>query len=239
MISKNELLEEYNAVKELACGVCFFQDEMRDYTYNYWLKSSRARDLLVVSQDEIKDSLALEVISAVPSKLNAVSPTVCELSTLASEFTHVIVVPSSYHGYLKGMDSVERKDLFLCLPIYRCEFSGSESVDEFKELRLHFVPTLNWNRAIHPKLRVYFDNPKTGGGTDESGAILPWPVLLREIGNLNGVSSGFIEVTNWSGNVVEIISPDDGKYILIRNRRDEQVCAIEELLDDVRTFSFS
>lgn len=239
MISRNDLLEEYDSVRDLVGGVCFFQDEMRDYTYNYWLKSSDDLDLIVVSQDEIKDSLALNVLNSIAPEVSRVSPSIFELCSSERGFTHVIVVPSNFHGYLKGNDGVVRDDLFLCLPIFRCEFSGRETVEEFKELRLHYVPTLNWQRQPCPKLRVYFDNPKTGGGTDEAGTFLKWLDLLREIDALNGVSSGFIEVTNWSDEIIEIISPGEGEYVLIRDRKDEQPLPIKGLLDEVKIFAFA
>jgi hypothetical protein len=52
------------------------------------------------------------------------------------------------------------------------------------------------------------------------------------------VVSGFIEITNWAGDVVEVLSPREGAYILIRDRKDEEsltrdglLCKISEFLD--------
>jgi hypothetical protein len=239
MISKSDLLEEYDSVKVLAGDIYFFQDKMRDYTYNYWLMSSGLQDLIVVCQDELVDQLAIDVISSVSSNLNLFAPTVFELKGVTATFTHVMVVPPIYHGYLKDVEGVDRKNLFLCLPIYRCEFSGCESVDDFRELRLHYIPVLNWHREKHPKMRVYFDNPRTGGGTDEAGAYFQWSTLLREIGNINGVSDGFIELTNWSGQVVEVISSSADVYVLIKDRRDEQVLSLDDLIFKIRAFVFA
>ncbi|MNH34732.1 hypothetical protein D3C79_953460 [compost metagenome] len=61
-------------------------------------------------------------------------------------------------------------------------------------------------------------------------------MLLQEIENLNGVGEGFIEVTNWSGGVIEIISPESGKYILITNRQDEELLG-EDILERVKSFA--
>ncbi|WP_409293983.1 hypothetical protein [Pseudomonas sp. KCJK9058] len=239
MISKNDLLEEYDSVEVLPEDIYFFQDKMRDYTYSYWLRSSGFQDLIVVCQDELVDQLAIDVIGSVSSNLSLFAPTVLELKGVMANFTHVMVVPPTYHGYLKGIEGIDRSSLFLCLPIYRCEFSGRESVEDFRELRLHYIPVLNWHREKHPKLRVYFDNPRTGGGTDEAGAYFQWSNLLRAIDNINGVSDGFIEITNWSDQVVEVISPSADVYVLIKDRRDEHVLSLDDLIVTIKAFVFA
>ncbi|EPJ2808750.1 hypothetical protein ACTHGN_001772 [Pseudomonas putida] len=212
---------------------------MRDYTYNYWLRPSSDLDLIVVSQGEIKDSLALDILNSVAPEVSRVRPSIFVLNSSERGFTHVFVIPSNFHGYLKGNDGVVRDKLFLCLPIFRCEFSGRETTEEFKELRLHYVPTLDWQRQACPKLRVYFDNPQTGGGTDGAGVFLKWADLLREIDALDGISNGFIEVANWRDEVIEITSPGEGEYILIRNRKDEQALSVEGLFDEIKIFAFA
>ncbi|MET3052362.1 hypothetical protein ABXV19_11220 [Pseudomonas alkylphenolica] len=236
MISEDDLIEEFGSVRRVDKNIFSFHDEMQSYAYRYWLKSYLGCDLIAVSEVEVGDALPLSVIMGAPKCLAENKPTIYKLAEGQSIFTHAIAVPSNYHGYLKGVDCVNRDDLFLCIPIHRCEFSGDESPEEFKELRLNFIPTLDWKRDKHPKLRVYFDNPKTGGGTDEAGVLFKLPVLLQEIENLNGVGEGFIEVTNWSGGVIEIISPESGKYILITNRQDEELLG-EDILERVKSFA--
>lgn len=239
MISQAELLETYESVELVAEDVFFFQDEMQAYTYSYWLKPSLKQDLIVVSQDGANDALALDVINSVATNiLDPGAPVICELKASMTEFTHAIAVPCNYHGYLKGAKGVDRKNLYLCLPIHRCEFSGSESEDDFREMRFHYVPVLDWNRKAHPKLLVYFDNPKTGGGTDEAGAFHQWPELLQEISELNGVNNGFIEITNYQERVMEVLSPAQDSFILIRNRKDEEYLEFPLLVEALNRFAF-
>ncbi|MDD2029424.1 hypothetical protein NPS42_26975, partial [Pseudomonas putida] len=61
----------------------------------------------------------------------------------------------------------------------------------------------------------------------------------REIDNINGVSDGFIEITNWSGQVVEVISSSADVYVLIKDRRDEQVLSLDDLIFKIRAFVFA
>ena len=84
---------------------------------------------------------------------------------------------------------------------------------------------------------MYFDNPRTGGGADKDGAIVSLDTLMAEIDNLSGVSSGFIEITNYCGEVIELLSPDEGRYVLIRNRHDEEVMHRARVIAAVEKFT--
>lgn len=239
MISRNALLKTYDSVEVLAGNVYFFQDEMQAYTYNYWLCAFGEKDLIVVSQDHVITLLALDVIASASAGCVASStPTIVDLKTSASTFTHLMIVPCHYHGYFKGVDGVDRRALYWCMPIHRCEFSGSESEDDFREMRFHYVPVLDWKRKAHPKLLVYFDNPKTGGGTDEAGAFHQWSELLQVISELNGVTNGFIEITNYQGQVMEVLSPAQDVFLLIRNRKDEEYLEFPLLVEALTRFAF-
>ncbi|MCF5710683.1 hypothetical protein GIV19_25925 [Pseudomonas syringae] len=237
MIEERDLNEEFEGVKKISDNTFFLQDVMKAYTYNYWLSSSVDHDLLVVSENLIDDSFALTVIDSAPAKLVKDRPTIYELPNSSRNFSHVIAVPSNFHGYFNGRDGINRQNLFLCVPIFRCEFSGRESVSEFREIRLNFVPTLDWNRDAHPKLRVYFDNPKTGGGTVDEGALLKLPVLLDEVVRLEGVADGFIEITNWHDNVLEVLSASKDQYVLIYDRVDEKPLSKDLALSLVKEFA--
>jgi hypothetical protein len=238
MISENSLVEEYGAVEKLK-DLFFFQEEMKTYTYYYWLKPSKNCDFLVISQDHKDHALAATIIDNAPESALNGKPYIYKLPKPAEKFSHVLVVPGEYHSYLDGVEGATRERIALCIPIHRCEFSGDESIDEFKYMRLHLVPILEWQRDPCPKLRVYFDNPKTGGGTTEAGALLRLSSLLLEVENLNGVSDGFIEITNYSGTVVEVLSPKEGSYILIHNREDEEAMSQKEIILRVEKFAKS
>ncbi|MBI6578441.1 hypothetical protein YA0001_23865 [Pseudomonas viridiflava] len=237
MIKAKELSEEFEDVREISKNIFFLQDIMKKYTYNYWLSSAVNQDLLVVSEKIIDDAFALQVIDSAPRQLFKDKPTIYQLSHSSMNFTHVIAVPSSYHGYFNGRDGIDRTNLFLCVPIFRCEFSGDESVNEFKAMRLNSVPTLDWGRDAHPKLRVYFDNPKTGGGTVEEGVLFKLPVLLDEVVRLENVADGFIEITNWRADILEVLSGSKDQYVLIYDRVDEKLVSKDAALLQVEAFS--
>jgi hypothetical protein len=64
--------------------------------------------------------------------------------------------------------------------------------------------------------------------------------LVSEVENLNGVVSGFIEITNYKGDVIEVLSPAIDAYTLIRNRCDDEVetpLSFSELMKKIAEFS--
>lgn len=237
MFTKQDLLRAFASVEESDGGHYFFQHTLPKAVVRYCLKVSSSLDLLTVSEDVLDQGFACAVVDQAPHFLSPLKPTMYELADNDYGFTHALAVPSNYHSSLKGGLEPKREKLYLCVPIFRCEFTGDESEAEFKEMTQRTVPVFKWKRQAHPKLMVYFDNPGTGAGTYENGAILKYPILISEIENLNGVGSGFIEVTNYMGSVVEILSPELDKYTLIRNRSDEESMGYPELIKEISTFA--
>lgn len=237
MFSKEDLLGAFPAVEESGHGYYFFQHTLPKAVFKYCLKSSYSRDFLTVSEDALDRDFAAFVLDPAPRLLSPLKPTLYNLADNDFGFTHVLAVPSSYHSSLKGGLESKREKLYLCIPIFRCEFSGDESEAEFKEMMQRMVPVFKWRRKVHPKLKVYFDNPRTGAGTYRAGALLKYPTLISEVENLNGVVSGFIEVTNHKGEVVEVLPPAPDTYSLIRNRSDEESMSLPEVIKDISVFA--
>ncbi|MBP1127128.1 MULTISPECIES: hypothetical protein [Pseudomonas] len=237
MFTKQDLMESFAVVDEGSGGHYFFQHKLPKVTYNYCLKSSSDRDVLNVSEDVDDREFAAEVLDQAPSLLSPSKPNIYKLAGNEYGFTHAIAVPCTYHASLKGRLEPKRGKLFLCVPIYRSEFSGDETESEFKEMMTRMIPVFRWKRSACPKLKVYFDNPKTGSGTYENGALLKFPTFISEVENLNGVVNGFIEVTNYKGEVLEVLSPRKDVYTLIRNRTDEDSMDLPKLLQKLSEFA--
>jgi len=228
MISRDDLLQDFDDV-ESDSGCYFFHHALPGFKYQYCLRSNEDQDLLVVSKSAEDRLFASSVSAQAPACLQSGTPTIFELQENRYGFSHGMAVPSTYHGNLKGRLEARRERLFLCVPIFRCEFTGDESAGEFRDAILRTVAVFDWNRDASPRIKVYFDNPRTGGGTDESGAIFRFATLLSEIENLSGVVNGFIEITNYKGDVVEVLSAREGGFTLIRNRKDEEAMDLSSL----------
>jgi len=235
MISKDDLLQSFASVDEFL-GCYFFSHKLPKVTYAYCLDSGLKKDLLIISEGASDRAFAVSVVEQAPGDLTQDAPQVFEILPNKYGFTHALVVPNTYHGSLKGRLENKRENLFLCIPMHRCEFAGDESESEFKNMIQRLIPVFRWDRGVCPKIRVYFDNPGTEAGTDESGVLMKYSTLLTEVENLSGVLSGFIEVTNYRGGVVEILSPKAGIFTLIRNRKDEETLDHAQLVEALNGF---
>jgi len=234
MITRDELLREFGEVGE-AHGCYVGKYVVATYTLYCCLRNADGHDLAITSKDIHDPQFASSVGLSAPSHLSLDRPTIFAIPPNIYGFTHAIAVPSTYHGLLNR--SANRTDLFLCLPIFQCEFSGNESEEDFKWSTHHIVDVNNWRRIRQPKISLYFDNPRTGGGADKDGAIVSLETLMAEIENLNGVSDGFIEITNYRDEVIEVLSPEEGRYVLIQNRQHEELMERAGVVAAVETFT--
>jgi hypothetical protein len=217
MLNDDDVLNNFTDIVDLAGDVLKFKDVIPAFTYVYYLTkdTNSVRNILVVVQNREDDIYAKKLLKAGgETPYNPSGLYKCAFNPENDYlFTHILVVPPQYHSYFKGRLDAERTELFLVFPVYQYEFSGDESVELFYQLRREIVPTLDWNRAPSPKAMVRFDNPKTGGGTIGATAIpFRYTVLKEEIRNLDGVESGFVEVTSYRGDYFEVISNMSGVY---------------------------
>ena len=170
------------------------------------------------------DDFASFVFTEVPSEDRSTALPGLRVRDMAKNkynFSALLLAPPAYHSEFKGRLDAKRDHLVLCIPIHRCEFLGDESVDDFYGLRMNIVPTMNWKREAFPKIILRYDNPKTQGGTvHDSGVFAKYDTVLREVDLLDGVPKGFIEIINYKNQVIEVLSPKEGVFVLIRERDD-------------------
>ena len=138
---------------------------------------------------------------------------------------HAMFLKPEGHSLLKTENSFLHAHTLVAFPIYDCEFSGDESAEEIVLMRKEFVATIDWNRNPQPKVRLRFDNPQTKGGTiGKHLGFSKLETVQREIRNLSGVQKGFIEMENFKGTRIKIISTKDD-YYSIYNGHEKELCA--------------
>jgi hypothetical protein len=242
ILNYNDLSVNFSDLLEIKGGVIGCKDVLPKSTFYYYIKwageNSKGFDFLVVSENRIDDEFAVLVFSSLPDFFSGTSIAVSALEANKFGFSTLVLAPSNFHGYFKGGLDNKRDKLILCVPTHKSEFCGNESIEEFNLMRREIVPTLDWNRKVSPKISLRFDNPKTCGGTGDSYVLVKNEILSLEIDNLNGVSSGFIEVLNYGGDVIEILSPEVGRYVIIFNRDDNlrEMILKEKLLEKIWKF---
>lgn len=230
MLQQSDLENNFEDVTGLHGGILRFKDVTPAFTYYYYLlpASSTANwDLLVVSQDRADDGFASSILMQAKKLRIESSLQMVHMDANAYKFSALLLAPTTYHSYFKGRLDQQRQRLVLCLPVHRCEFSGAESVAEFVQMRRDIVQTLNWQREVQPKIVLRFYNPRTGSGTGDGAVLVRWTALLAEIANLDGVTDGFLEITNYAGHLVEVVSPASGNFRLIRDRDDRNSTIVD------------
>lgn len=242
MIKKSDIESNFSDLSELPENVLKFKDVVPAYTYVYYLQINAANnsDLLVVVQDAEDDYFSKLLLKEASSHKCVKSglakfPLTCERKY---SFTHLLLAPPDFHSYFKGRLDSKRTDLFLAIPIYNCEFNGKETVELFCRIRREIVSTLNWGREPSPLAMVRFDNPQTGGGTTGSTAVpIRYDLLLNEVRNIEGVASAFIEVNNYRGHRLELLSPELENYtIRIQDQPPEHNCLYVDIVEKIRRF---
>lgn len=233
MITLSKLKDNFYPVDEIGDTFVRCGDELAKttiYTY-FMLCNAPANSPLTVSDNRIDDDFARLVLNA-RGCAGAIGLTKAELAPNAYGFTHVLYVPPTYHSELKGRLDADRDKITLCIPIFKSEFSGTETLEEFTELRKHVVPTYRWDREVTPKIALRFDNLKTKSGTGDDYVYTRFEPVLKEVENLLGDKDGFIEILNYKNEVVEIVFTQGEEFSWIQNRDDATGEAI--LIDDIR-----
>lgn len=187
------------------------------------VEHGRPVDLLTVSADLLDDDFATLVLEAAGGSEPGMVLEKRALSANGHGFDALLLVPPHYHDYFAGRLDAQRDRLILCVPIHGCEFAGDESAELFRLLTRE-VPIRDWRRFAHPRIQLRFDNPVTGGGTDDAMAggyvFAGYDLVLRELANLDGVADGFIELINHRGRVMELLSPAPGRVVIVTDRDD-------------------
>jgi hypothetical protein len=223
MLTREDLVANFSGVTDLTTDIVRGKDVLPKVTFFNYVRPARVeggQDLLLVSEGNPDDEFAQAVLSRVPETPPDEALDLQEIAQNKYGFEALLLAPSTYHAYFKGRLDDKRALLTLCIPIYRCEFSGTESVEEFTTLRRDVVPILSWTRAPAPKTVLRFDNPKTRAGTGARYVLVKVPLVVREVDNIEGVANAFIELLNYKGEVLEILSPRPEVFTCIRERND-------------------
>lgn len=164
---------------------------------------------LTICVDHDDDEFAIELLK------NDVKPLEEPITIINTEFKNkkfdsILMASGLYHRQLRGIVNENRSDFFLCLPIFKSEFFGNETEKDFLDTCAKFTPVYNWNREKNPKSVVAFSNPKTGGGTIKKGVVLAFPIIKREVNNMDAVENGTMLITNYKNEKLDIRSSSKG-----------------------------
>ena len=121
-------------------------------------------------------------------------------------FDSVLVLNGSYHRSYEHFSNELNQHTLEAFPILRCEFTGSETVDEMEGIRRYGPCTIDWHREPSPYVKMRFHNQKTGASS--FGKQL-WYTKARnaedELLELTDEPKSFVEIMNFLGEWVRIV----------------------------------
>lgn len=204
MISARQIALAFGEVRVAPGGMYCFTEKTSRAKYSYFLLPDDETGLLAVTVDSEDEVFAHSVLSSSRSCSRIIDIEKRPLPNNIYGFDSILCLSGKYHGYFKGRAGLSDFQIRQIVPIYSCEFSGNECVSDLSHAR-SIIPLLAWHRKAVPKILLRFDNPKTRGGTINGAVWVKPEVVEREIANLLGVSGGFAEVENYSGQILEIV----------------------------------
>jgi hypothetical protein len=226
MLSYLNLVNNFSDITRIGHGVVRCSDVLPRVTYYYYIRMGEENLVkhyfLLASGNMIDDDFASSILSSACSSTDGMTLEKFLSCENKYGFSHVLIVPKDFHSYFKGRLDEERQNLLLCIPIYNREFSGNESLDEFAFMRRDSSSMLDWGRTMTPKIMFRFDNPVTQGGTGGTAVFVKFETVLREVEYLSGFGAGFIEVTKYRGQIVDVLSSSNKAFILIRDLNDSK-----------------
>ncbi|MFJ6633831.1 hypothetical protein ACIQMR_20950 [Streptomyces sp. NPDC091376] len=134
-------------------------------------------------------------------------------------FDSVAAAPPAVHRYHIGRNEALNDVVTAVFPAYRCEFSGTETLDEAEYRFRHMLHPTTMSRPPVPYLRMRYENTKTGGGSiGPDRGFTTHEVLLRELDLLDGAPGSFVEFENFRGEVWKV--EWDGSWVVNGERQE-------------------
>lgn len=218
MLQRADFDAHFSGVTDLGNGIYRCQDNLPRATIYYYFKiaslASEQSDFLTVSENKADDNFARVVLACAHQAGDAKGLTVVPLPQNQFGFLQLLVAPREYHNYFKTRFGENGASLAWCIPSHPCELTGKESAADLSALLREIIKTTAWDRQIAPKILLQLNNPKTGVGTVAAGVYIDLDYLHAEIGFLDGVADGYIDITNYKDEVMKILSPSAGQYVI-------------------------
>lgn len=143
-------------------------------------------------------------------------------------FDAVAAAVPDVHGHHRAQNPDLTAVTYIVFPAYACEFSGRETLAEAEARYTKMLHPAEIGREAVPFVKMSFDNPRTGGGSNNPGRALTYPrILLQEIPQLENSPGGFVEYENREGNVWRI--EWDGTWLLSAESGRREM-SLEEVL---------
>lgn len=139
------------------------------------------------------------------------------------KFDNLLLVPSNYHHFFDDDFLEKRENLMMVIPIFDCEFSVHESIEDFNQIAFRNIKTKNFERVPSPKIKIKYNNPKTKVKTiNNKYTITGYESLVVYIADMYGVDDSFLNLLNYKNDEIKITSPSNENFYIIEFNGEEK-----------------
>lgn len=247
-MNKHDFLQKlshlYEVVPLLDLKECFLvSNSTPSHVFHTVIKFFDDRILALPSRDQFYRDEALELIDEIEASSN--------IFKIASDLFFInkrkslnnpkvdfyCALGSNFHDTFSVKFPDIQKQTIVVFPIYRCEFSGTESPEIFKLMRKEFVPTLDWDRPPFCKATVAFENKSTGVKSSNRG-LAKQEFIFKELHAFKGGAGSSMEIENFLGQRVTVTRGGDDEYRIERMTQPSTLLRVSTKLLESRIGAF-
>lgn len=127
---------------------------------------------------------------------------------LPGNFDSLILLPPTHHKSHKEFSQELHDKTYIVIPIFKCEFSDSETPVTVDVLR-GFDPLNDWGRSPSPKIQMEYRIDSTGERSKNFGFI-SFRSTKAALSNLQDSDSGFVKLVNYKGGIFHAVKVHSG-----------------------------
>lgn len=221
MIPMAAIRKEFGVATRLTPSTFYSSLEIGKGVIHYFFRSVRGvlPDLVTTSSDVEDPEFAVSLLDAVAAEVTPgiATPLKIELSVPNDfGFDAALALPSSFHGHLKGVLDDRHKTLVLCVPIHRCEFTGQETVEQYRRWHTR-IGLERWKRDPFPVVEMQTQDPR---GQLTSHGRISFDTCMTNLSALKAAGFGSANVTsNVTSNVTHNVTNNNGDTLRIEPAR--------------------
>ena len=170
--------------------------------HNYLTPGAQEQLLLCATFKTGGDGLVLSVLQQVKEWIGSRSMPDQPLTLISCAgippFAAIALLSPAAHSLYQTFDPLLHHATFVVFPVYACELSGGETPELVRLIRHDFLPSLEWDRQPHPKLRASFHNSASGvGSVKKKPGLASLAATLSILRQMEGCPASWLRVQNW------------------------------------------
>jgi hypothetical protein len=209
--------------------------------HNYLTPGSQEQLLLCATFKTGGDSLVLPVLQQAKEWIGSLPMPGQPLTLIPCAgippFAAIALLAPDAHSLYQTFDPLLHRATCVVFPVHSCELSGGETPELVRLIRHDFLPSLEWDRQPHPKLRASFHNSATGvGSVKKKPGLASLSDSLSILRQMEGYPASWLRVQNWLEEEMKIEFRDAAYHWRCSDARGGSEVALQTMSERLRIF---